>query len=187
MQDDNFTRSMVFTHRAEGGFVDHPADRGGPTNWGFSLATLRRLGIDVDQDGDTDVQDVRLLKPNQARLLYRLHFWEPIRGDGLPWPICLLAFDAAVHHGVSRAARMLQEAANRQLEDPLLVDGLIGPITLRAVKHAHVGRLGRDLLELRRAFMRAVVAADPGQAVNLRGWLARVDNLEIEAGLTRKE
>ena len=32
----------------EGGWSDHPADPGGPTNHGVTLATLRRLRLDLD-------------------------------------------------------------------------------------------------------------------------------------------
>jgi len=35
----------------EGGFVDDPDDPGGATQYGVSLATLRRLGIDLTGDG----------------------------------------------------------------------------------------------------------------------------------------
>lgn len=180
---DAFTRAIAFTHPAEGGYVDHPSDRGGPTKWGFSLKFLRRIGFDADGDGDTDRDDVRLMKPNQARLLFKIYFWNPVMADRLPWPICLLVFDAAVHHGPSRSARMLQESVNLQARELLAVDGLIGPMTLRAVKGVDPVRLGRGLLDIRRQYMRAIVADDPTQAVFIDGWLARVKDLEDAAGL----
>jgi lysozyme family protein len=175
---------MAFTHQAEGGYVAHPADRGGPTNWGFSLRFLRRIGFDADHDGDTDREDVRLMQPNQARLLYRLHFWEPARADRLPWPVSPLVFDAAVHHGQGRSIRMLQQGINIQARELLTVDGLIGPLTLRGIKRVNPAQLGRDMLDLRRQYMRAIVADDPTQADFIAGWLARVEALEEAAGLS---
>ena len=178
---DAFARSMEITHRAEGGFVDHPADRGGPTNWGFSLGFLRRIGFDADGDGDTDIDDVRLMTQDQARLLFRLHFWEPSRAALLPWPVCLLVFDAAVHHGQFRSILMLQQAINRQMGRLVAEDGLIGRKTIGAVQLVDKAQLVRDMLYIRRAYMRAIVAADPTQEVNLKGWLNRVEELESAA------
>ncbi len=45
-------------HR-EGGFVDDPDDPGGATKHGVTIHTMRRLGLDLDQDGDVDRQDVQ--------------------------------------------------------------------------------------------------------------------------------
>lgn len=38
---DNFPRAVDHTLRHEGGYVDHPADPGGATNRGITLATYR--------------------------------------------------------------------------------------------------------------------------------------------------
>ncbi len=46
----------------EGGYVNHPNDKGGPTNKGVTIATWRRVGYDKDGDGDIDVDDLRLLR-----------------------------------------------------------------------------------------------------------------------------
>ena len=43
----------------EGGFVNDPADPGGATNHGVTIATLRRLGIDLTGDGLVTEADVR--------------------------------------------------------------------------------------------------------------------------------
>jgi lysozyme family protein len=45
----------------EGGFVDDPDDPGGPTNHGVTLATLQRLGRDINRDRKIDVADVQAL------------------------------------------------------------------------------------------------------------------------------
>ena len=50
----------------EGGYVNDPADPGGPTKYGVTLGTLRALARDVTVDGVVDVADVRALSVAQA-------------------------------------------------------------------------------------------------------------------------
>ena len=50
----------------EGGFVNDPADPGGATNYGVTLGTLRRLGLDVTGDGQVTEADVRNLSREKA-------------------------------------------------------------------------------------------------------------------------
>ena len=59
----------------EGGFVDDPADPGGATNFGVTIHTMRRLGLDLDRDGDVDVTDVRRLTKRQARDIFVDHYF----------------------------------------------------------------------------------------------------------------
>ena len=64
--DDRFDECLAFTLRAEGGYVDDPADPGGATNMGVTLATLREWSDDPSL-GANQVQDMSL---RTARAIY---------------------------------------------------------------------------------------------------------------------
>ena len=51
----------------EGGFVNDPDDPGGATNFGVTIGTMRRLGMDLTGDGAVTVADVRALDRDRAR------------------------------------------------------------------------------------------------------------------------
>jgi len=45
----------------EGGYVNDPDDPGGPTKYGVTIHTARALNLDVDNDGDVDIDDIKAL------------------------------------------------------------------------------------------------------------------------------
>jgi lysozyme family protein len=158
--------------RREGSFVDHPADRGGPTNYGITHRTLARyLGRDVTRD------DVRRLSPELAAEIYRrAYFLEP-RIDALPSSIRAFLFDSAVNHGPRRAVKFLQQVLNAARFGSLSVDGLAGPKTRREAGKADKAMgpwLLAALVEERRMFYRLIVERDPSQRVFFKGWMNRI-------------
>ena len=60
----------------EGGYVDDPDDPGRATNFGVTIHTMRRLGLDLDRDGDIDRADVRRLTRAQAIDIFVRHYFE---------------------------------------------------------------------------------------------------------------
>lgn len=124
----NFDRILDELLLSEGGFVNHPSDPGGATNLGVTLATAKRLGIDVDKDGDTDVNDIKLLKREHAAQVFKSEFWDKVKGDELPHGLDYAVVDFAYHSGPKRAVIGLQRLLG------LADDGILGPHTLAAVK-----------------------------------------------------
>lgn len=113
--DEIFDRVM----KHEGGYVNNPADPGGETNWGVTLSTARANGyagrmVDMTRE--------------QAKEIYRVAFWERVRGEKLHSALAFQLFDACVNHGIGNGVRMLQRAAG------VADDGTIGEVTLRAVQ-----------------------------------------------------
>lgn len=118
----------------EGGFVNDPDDPGGPTNHGVTLDTLRRLGLDITGDGQTGIDDVRALQAEQAVDILVEHYFERPRIAALPQVIQASVFDMQVNAG-SNAVRILQRLL-RDMGHDIVIDGIIGPQTIRAARLA---------------------------------------------------
>lgn len=167
--------------RREGGYADHPADNGGPTNFGITQATLSRyLGRAVS------VGEVQRLSRDLAEEIYRTEYFLAPRIDTLPARIQPFVFDSAVNHGPKRAIRFVQQVCNATGFGPLDPDGVCGPQTRRAA--AEADRVMGDwflaaLVEERRNFYRLIVRNDPTQEVFLKGWMNRVAEFDVEGRL----
>jgi lysozyme family protein len=166
--------------RREGGFSDHPNDRGGPTKYGITIHTLSRyLGRPAQR------HEVQSLSVEIARDIYeRIYYINP-RLDKLPESIQPFIFDSAVNHGPQQAIRFIQSVCNQAgYLPPLAVDGIMGPNTLKGVEWAEqeMGDLFyKALIEERRNFYYTIVKFRPSQKVFLKGWLNRIKEFEKEA------
>jgi len=118
----------------EGGFVNDPDDPGGATKYGVTIHTMRRLGLDLDRDGDVDVGDVRRLSRADAQAIFIEHYFHRPQIDALPVALQASVFDMYVNAGAN-AVKILQRLLN-DMGQAVAVDGVIGPQTIAAVQAA---------------------------------------------------
>lgn len=118
----------------EGGFVNDPDDPGGATNFGVTINTLRRLGLDLDGDGVIDTRDVRALSSAQAVDIFIEHYYRRPGIDRLPEALRASVFDMQVNAG-GNAVRILQRLL-REMGHTVDVDGVIGAQTVAAAEGA---------------------------------------------------
>lgn len=161
----------------EGGFVNHPADKGGVTNYGITQATLQAW-----RGKPVTVNDVKCITPAEAKAIYRSEYFELPRIDELPTTIQPVMFDMAVNHGPSKAIKIMQSVLDRMSGKRISLDGKIGPVTIAAANIA-VNVYGQDVVRqishARAQFYKEVVKNDPSQAVFLKGWLARAESFVV--------
>ncbi len=118
----------------EGGYVNDPDDLGGETNFGVTIGTLRRLGIDLNRDGAVDGRDMRALTADRAADIYIQHYFTQPRICDLPAVLQPSVFDMYVNAG-SNAVKILQRLL-AQMGYPCRDDGVLGPATLQAAELA---------------------------------------------------
>ncbi|PTX03820.1 holin-associated N-acetylmuramidase [Pararhodobacter aggregans] len=119
----------------EGGFVNDPDDPGGATNFGVTIGTMRRLGLDLTGDGQVSEADVRALTRAQAVAIFLEHYYRRPGIAALPEALQPSVFDMYVNAG-GNAVRILQRLLGEMGHD-LSVDGVIGPQTIRAAQAAY--------------------------------------------------
>ena len=150
--------------RREGGFVDHKNDRGGATKFGITQDTLTQW-----RGEPVSVEDVRRLEFDEAAEIYAARYVTQPKFDQIPYDsVTALVVDCGVNHGVSRATRWLQKAAD------VNTDGMVGPVTLSAVKECDPGDLYRAILADRSSFYGRIITNDPSQAAFAAGWANRL-------------
>lgn len=147
----------------EGAYSNHPADKGGETNWGITKRTAQANGY---------TGDMRVLSREQAIEIYRKAFWERYRCDELPESVAFQFLDICINHGYGNAARMLQRAVG------VADDGMVGDITIKAVKKLPEDDVLMRLNAERICFFTKLSTFN----VFGKGWMNRVsDNLRYAA------
>lgn len=160
----NETRVQAWIGLSEGGYVNNPRDPGGPTDRGITQKTFdawnHRLGLPS--------RPVKGISKATAEAIIAAQYLAPIRFDDLPSGLDYALADYSVNSGPAQAARTLQRILGVE------PDGVIGAITLDAIKGRNVEALIVALCEARMRFLRGLKT----WRTFGRGWAARVMGAE---------
>lgn len=172
-----FEKALAFALRWEGGYSNHPADKGGETNRGITYQTYNAYR----RSKELPARSVRQLSEAELHEIYLKNYWVAAGCDLLPPKLAIAHFDWAVNAGVRQAIRTLQRIVG------VAADGIIGPVTRAAVRNALVD-LGEQRLTLaycsdREACYR--LWGKGSQAAFLAGWLNRVRSLREFLGIAK--
>lgn len=163
----------------EGGYVNNPADKGGPTRWGITQVVARAHGYTGEMFALPKQTAVDILKAD---------YWTGPRFDlvaavspAIAYELC----DTGVNMGPSVPSKWLQEwlsALNNQqkIYPDLIVDGQIGQRTVVALRSYLAARVdGEDVLLKclncsQGARYLELCKARPQNETFLYGWMSRV-------------
>ena len=168
----NFDACLTLVLGAEGGFSNDARDKGGATNFGITIDTLTEWRRSRTPGATVTIDDVRALKLDEAKEIYRSRYWNVTRCEDLPVGVDLLVFDMGVNAGPGRSARILQEILGVEQ------DGSIGPVTLNGLNACPEDKVIRDFSAKRLEFYRSL----SDFSVFGVGWTNRANSM-LEAAL----
>lgn len=154
----------------EGGYVNNPNDKGGPTNMGITLAKFREV-----YGKHKTVSDLKNLTEVQWETIFRKYFWDLIKGDEIKnQSVANIICDWAFMSGVYLASKRVQRILG------VVQDGKIGPKTINAINKTEAKSLFDKIKAARLAHFDAIVRARKNQAVFLTGWRNRMSQIKFE-------
>jgi lysozyme family protein len=119
----NAATCIALTFHQEQGYVNHPKDPGGPTNFGVTMATLAAA-----RGHKVNARDVQGLSREEAAGILKKLYWDTCNADALPKGLDYAVFDFGVNSGPARAVKELQK-----LLPGVAPDGILGLKTLDAI------------------------------------------------------
>lgn len=162
----DYRELIPFILKFEGGFVNDPADSGGPTNKGVTLNTFRSVY------GQTKtINDLKHMTDNEWRHIFKSLYWDKCKADDIAdQSIANLLVDWAYNSGTSLAIRHIQRIVG------VNADGIMGNITLSAINRHSPQPLFGALKKDRIAFFNVTAKKNPRKKKFLKGWLNRVNH-----------
>lgn len=157
------------TIKAEGGYVNDPADSGGATKYGITERVARANGY---------TGSMRDLPLSVARDIYRNEYAIKPGFTVFPSEVAAELFDTGVNMGTSATTKFLQRAVNALYGSGLVVDGKMGPATRKAVTAYLSSRsnaseiLVKALNGLQCTRYIEIVEGNPTQRRFINGWIA---------------
>lgn len=158
----------------EGGFVNHPNDKGGATNIGITLKTYtyyRNLkGIPKPS-----VSDLKNISFEEWIDILKTLYWDRWQADNINnQSIANLLVDwvwGSGVYGIKYPQQLLH----------VVVDGIVGVNTLTAINnYTNQEELFHKLWNRRKQHFESIVQRDPSQKVFLKGWMNRLNDYKFE-------
>lgn len=168
-----FKEALSTLLQREGGWSNHNADPGGPTNQGITLNTYKAAifcGV-ISSPYKNPEAGLRHITKQQIETIYLQQYWYPSCCHLMPATVAGFHFDAAVNQGVNRAIKFLQQVAMAE------IDGEVGPETISKVWAQSPKTLTEQYKERRLEHYRSLKT----YSIFGKGWRNRLDEASAAA------
>lgn len=157
----------------EGGFVNDPADLGGATYRGVTLAAYEAYCRKKGYPRPT-VERLKNMPMAQWEEIFKTMYWDKWKADAITsQSVANMLVDwlwGSGAYAIKIPQRMLG----------VTVDGIVGPITIEAVNKRNPRELFAALKNERAAYYERICVSRPVNRKFLKGWLNRLNSLKWE-------
>ena len=158
---DRFTVCVERVLKHEGGKSNHKDDKGGKTNYGISQYIFKVMR----RDGLTEATDVYDITRKEAISAYKKYFWDDYKCGFYEKGLDYFIFDVCINHSPAGFKEITAD-------DPSLPYRTYPSLD--------------TLYTNRQIYYRRIVRNDRSQAVFLKGWLRRAEEVYKQALLDKK-
>ncbi len=164
----NLKPATDYVLKHEGGYVNHPKDPGGATNYGV----IQRTYDAYRKKKGLPTRSVRNITMDEVVEIYDKQYWDAVKGDDLPSGVDYVVYDGGVNSGPKQSIKWLQRALQPTYTGK--IDGVVGLQTLEALNQvADHDALIERILDRRMAFLRALKTWKTFG----KGWTSRVNGV----------
>jgi lysozyme family protein len=170
MTDSIFDIAIQTVLANEGGYTNDANDRGGITNLGITFVDIEHaISKGLIPSGITPLT----LSKFQAKIIYKSLYWDKFNISAIDSvKIATKILDSVVvmgNYGIICLQRAFRAIGNYQLEE----DGILGPVTVKAVNKTQESLLMSCYRSELAGRFREIIAHNSSQRVFSRGWLSR--------------
>ncbi len=172
---ERFEHAFQVVLQHEGGLSLDKDDPGGATKYGISLRYLKDQGIDIDDDGDSDTDDILKLEKKDAKSIYHDLWWIKNHYNMIAdLNVATKCLDLSVNMGAKTANKVIQRAINHIAEQDIKVDGIIGKLTISQINSIKPHVMLDELRLEAEEYYKNLVIKNKKLGKYLKGWLNRV-------------
>lgn len=154
----------------EGGFANDPADRGGATNKGVTIATFEAY-CKAKSLPRPNVERLKRMTDGEWLDILKTMFWDKWQADKIKsQKIANILVDWVWGSGVYGIKIPQRILGVKQ-------DGIVGDETLKALNAQEPDKLFQVIYEVRKKYLNDITISRPANKRFLKGWLNRLDDI----------
>ena len=159
-----------FILKWEGGFSNHPLDKGGATNKGVTIGTFRQFF-----GKDATVEQLKNMTDSQWDTIFKAGYWDKFKADEIiSQAVANICVDWAWASGAVTAIKRVQRILC--VKD----DGIVGEKTLAAINAIAPKNLFDTIKFFRLQFVESIIKHNPSQKVFRNGWRNRINSIPYD-------
>ena len=161
---------MPIIHKWEGGYANHPNDKGGCTMKGVTISTYQKYFGE-----NKDCSDLKNISDDDWLFIFKDGYWNPCKGDEIAnQSIANIIIDWAWMSGVKTAVKKVQKILK------ITSDGIVGKQTISYINNSDNESLFNSIYNERVKYYNNIVKNNPSQEIFLKGWMNRLNDFEYK-------